>query len=56
LSKQTVDVYVDGLGDGRRYGVEAVEAADIGHEARALRLEDLPDRLVAQLRMRVRLA
>src|SRR5699024_5672739 len=44
-----------GLRDRGRYGVEPIEGTDIGHEARALRLEDLPDRLVAQFRMRMRL-
>ena len=44
-----------GLGHRRRHGVEPVEGADIGHEARALVLEHLPDRLVAQLWMFVRL-
>jgi len=35
------------------HGVEAVEWPDIGHEARPLRLEHLPDGLAGQLGMRV---
>src|SRR3546814_16025037 len=35
--------------------MEAVEAAGIGHQARPLRLEGLPDRLLPQLGMAMRL-
>src|SRR5512142_1716496 len=44
-----------GFGDRCRYGVEPVEAARIGNEARSLRFEDFPDRPVAQLGMTMRL-
>src|SRR6266568_116585 len=44
-----------GLRDRRRYRMEAVEPTRIGNELRPLRLEHLPDRLVDQLRMAMRL-
>src|SRR5437763_11109501 len=44
-----------GLRDRRRHRMEAVEPTRIGNELRPLRLEHLPDRLVAQLRMAMRL-
>ena len=44
-----------GLGHRRRYGVESIERADIGHQARLLILEYLPDRSVRDVRVLVRL-
>src|SRR5712671_2179161 len=44
-----------GLRDRRRHRVEAVEPAGIRNELRPFRLEHLPDRLIGQLRMAVRL-
>jgi len=44
-----------GLGDRCRHRVEAVEAARVGHKLRPLVLEHLPDRLLGQLRMAMRL-
>ena len=35
--------------------MEAIEPAGIGNQARPFRLEDLPDRAVAELRMAMRL-
>ena len=51
----TIELDEAGLGDGDRNRMEAFERDDLGHEARALCLEHLPDRLVAALRMLVRL-
>ncbi len=48
-----VEAHEAGLGHRCRHRVESVERADIGHQARALFLEHLPDRLVPHLRMRV---
>jgi hypothetical protein len=42
-----------GLGDGRHHLVEAVEGPAIGHEARTLGLEDLPDRPAGDLGVRL---
>ncbi len=50
-----VEAHQAGLGDRRRHRVESIEAAGIGNELRPLRLEHLPDRLLGQLRMAVRL-
>ena len=44
-----------GLGDGGGHRVEAVERSGIGHQARPLGLEHLPDRAVADLGVRLRL-
>ena len=44
-----------GLGDRRWHRMEAIEAARIGNELRPFCLEHLPDRLLGQLRMAVRL-
>ena len=50
-----VEPHEAGLRHRGGHGVEAVERPDIGHEARPLRLEYLPDGLAGQLGMRVRL-
>ena len=50
-----VEAHQAGLRDRRRHRVEAVEPARIGNELRPLRLEHLPDRLLGQLRMAMRL-
>ena len=44
-----VESHEAGLGDRGLHGVEPVEAAAVGHEARPLGLEHLPDRLVGNL-------
>jgi hypothetical protein len=46
-----VEAHEAGLGHRGLGGMEAVEAAAIGHQARPLLLEDLPDRLAGDLRM-----
>ena len=50
-----VEAHETGLGDRGRHCMEAVERADIGHEARTLLLEHLPDRPVRNVGMFVRL-
>ena len=50
-----VEAHQAGLGDRRRHRVEAVEAAGIGHQARPLRLEHLPDVRSRELGMAMRL-
>ena len=50
-----VEAHEAGLRHRGRHGVEAVEGPGIGHEARPLGLEHLPDRPVAHLGMRMRL-
>ena len=50
-----VEAHEAGLGDGGRHCMEAVERADIGHQARTLLLEHLPDRPVRNVGMFVRL-
>jgi len=50
-----VEPHRAGLRDGGRHAVEAIEAADIGHQMRAFGLEHLPDRLVGLFHMAVRL-
>src|SRR5438105_12228173 len=50
-----VEAYQAGLRDRCRHRVESVEPARIGNELRPLRLEHLPDRLLGQLRMAMRL-
>src|ERR1700693_2897784 len=50
-----VEAHQAGLRDRRRHRMEAVEPARIGNEPRPLRLEHLPDRLLGQLRMAMRL-
>ena len=50
-----VEAHQAGLRDRRRHRVESVEPAGIGDELRPFRLEHLPDRLLGQLRMAVRL-
>lgn len=50
-----VEAHEAGLGDGSRDGMEAVERADIGHQARALLCKHLPDRLVRNVGVPVRL-
>ena len=48
-----VEPHEAGLGHRGLHGVEPVEAAAIGHEARPLVFEHLPDRPVGDLRMGV---
>ncbi|MEA2907485.1 MAG: hypothetical protein QOI12_4872 [Alphaproteobacteria bacterium] len=50
-----VEAHQAGLGDRCRHCVEAVEPARIGHQLGTLGLEHLPDRLLGQLRMAMRL-
>src|SRR6202162_289892 len=50
-----VEAHQAGLRDRCRHCVEAVEPAGIGNELRPLRLENLPDRLLGQLRMAMRI-
>src|SRR5258707_2238462 len=50
-----VEAHQAGLRDRCRHRVEAVEPARIGNELRPLRLEGLPDRLLGQLWMAMRL-
>ena len=50
-----VEAHEAGLGDGRRDGMKAVERTDIGHKARTLFLEHLPDRLVRNVGVPVHL-
>src|SRR5215469_16520607 len=50
-----IETHQAGLRDRGRYGVEAIEPARIGHELRAFRLEHLPDRLLGQLWVMMRL-
>ena len=50
-----VEAHQAGLRDRCRHRMEAVEPARIGNELRPLRLEHLPDRLLGQLRMAMRL-
>lgn len=42
-----------GLRGRRRHVMEAVERTDVGHETRALVLEDLPDRSIPELLVRI---
>src|SRR3954451_25286657 len=49
-----VEAHQAGLGHRGRYGMEPVKPPGIAHQARPLRLEDLPDRLLALFRMTVR--
>src|SRR5271157_57965 len=50
-----VEAHQAGLRDRCRHRVESIEPAGIGNELRSLRLEHLPDRLLGQLRMAMRL-
>src|SRR3982075_1913001 len=50
-----VEAHQAGFRDRGRHGVEAVEPAGIGNELRPLCLEHLPDCMVGQLRMMMRL-
>src|SRR2546421_8634004 len=50
-----VEAHQAGLRDRRRHCVEAVEPTGIGNKLWPLRLEHLPDRLLTQLRMAMRL-
>lgn len=45
-----------GLGDRRRHRVESVEPAGTGNELGPFGFERIPDRLIGQLRMAMRLA
>src|SRR6202167_442363 len=51
-----VEAYQAGLRDRCRHSVEPIEPTGIGNELRALRLEHLPDRLLGQFRMVMRLS
>src|SRR3974377_2342145 len=50
-----VEAYQAGLRDRCRHRVESIESAGIGNELRPFRLEHLPDRLLGQLRIVMRL-
>ena len=50
-----VEAHQAGLRDRCRHRVESIEPAGIRHELRSFRLEHLPDRLLGQFRMVMRL-
>src|ERR1700721_1632243 len=50
-----VEAHQAGLRDRRRHGMEAIESTRIGNELGSFGFEHLPDRLISEFRMAMRL-